>query len=134
MKSTVENIYGSRTRIEKIPGSQKSALIVTNGGACHDCLTFVLDEAVNSGHSWYLLYIVDGEDKLGASAMRDIINSIKSNFGNNAKVIDDKRVYFISKSKFCREIAKFPVVLKSNQEWIPYEKIWNSMNEKDSVF
>lgn len=134
MKSSIENIYGDKTKVEKIPGKQKSVLIVTSGGSCHDCLTFVLDETVKSDRDWSLLYVVDGDGKLSASAMRDIINSIKSNFGSNTKLIDDKRVYFLSKSKFCREITKFPIVLESNKEWMPYEKIWNAMNEKKSIF
>nr|WP_294859060.1 hypothetical protein [uncultured Fluviicola sp.] len=134
MKSTVENIYGDKIKIERIPSKEKSVLIVTSGGTCHDCQIFVLDEAVKSDRDWFLLYIVDGDGKLSISAKRDIINSIKNHFGNNTKLLDDKRIYFLPKSRFCREITKFPIVLKSNKEWVPYERIWNAMNKEGSIF
>lgn len=93
-----------------------------------------MSEAINANYEWSLLYLVDGNGKLSTSNKRDIINSLKKSIGNNSKLLDDKRIYFLPQSKFCQDVAKFPIVLKNNHAWIPYEKVWNAMTGKESIF
>jgi hypothetical protein len=134
LKNKVENIFGDKIKIDRIPHTEKNVLIVTSGGTCHDCFTFIVSEAINANYKWSLLYLVDGNGKLSTSKKRDIINSLKKSIGNHGKLIDDKQIYFLSQSKFCLDMTKFPIVLRSNYEWIPYEKVWNAMTEKESIF